>query len=61
MSLYSSVFTSGVEEPLRAASAENACSDCATMARAANYDLLAYFLEMARIEANVQVEQQSQK
>ena len=35
--------------------------EMATMARAANYDLLAYFLEMARIEANVQVEQQAQK
>jgi hypothetical protein len=33
-------------------------TELATMARAANFDVLAYFLDMARMEANVRVEEQ---
>jgi hypothetical protein len=33
-------------------------TELATMARAANFDVLAYFLDMARMEANVRVEDQ---
>jgi hypothetical protein len=37
ISLYSRIFTAGAAEPLPRASARNACSDCATMARARSF------------------------
>lgn len=40
---------------------ENISSELRLMARAAGLDALAYFLEMARIEASIQVEKQALK